>query len=168
MNIIVGTLLILSVVIASMKIATWSLPCRIAVCIAWVLLTAVCAGAVASLPVMTVDDLADLPLFKAGLWTESILIIAYCLSEPSRGVVYRLLRPFPGVMCAFTFYLLLAYSFTLMADCNFAVCGLAVGAASGLLLFLLSATLRRLADNTLLTEILFATEITTLLLTCLI
>lgn len=168
MNIIVGTLLILCVVIAAMKIATWNLPCRIAVCATWCLLPFVCAGEVASFPVMTVDDLADLPLFTAGLWTEGILIIAYCVSEPSRGVVYRLLRPYPGLMCAFVFYLLLAYSFTLMADCNFAVCGLAVGATSGLVLLLLSSTLRRLADNTLLTEILFATEITTLLLTCLI
>lgn len=168
MNILVGTLLILSVVVAAMKIATWKLMWRIAVCSAWCLLSIVCADAVASRPVMTAGDLTNDPLFTAGMWTEGIILIAYCLSAPSGGTVYRLFRPFPGVMCAFAFCLLLTKSFTLMADCSFAVCGLIAGAASGLTLFLLSTALRRAADNTRLTEILFATEILTLLLTSLV
>lgn len=161
-------LLILCVVTSAIKLSLLSFSRSLIVAALWFLLITVGAPFIARLSPFSFEMLADLPLWHHLLWLEGALMLLYCVSYPTSGVCFRLLRWFPGIMCGVSFYFLLTYSFIKFIDSNFALCGVIVGLLAALSLLLPSAALRRwVSSKAFLVELLFASEILMLLLTSL-
>ncbi len=161
-------LMALSILVAIMKLSLMPLWQRGVVVCLWFMAIIAAVPLVSGAPVLSVEALEESAWWRPLLWIEGFALIAFCLGYAERTAAYRVLRWYPGVMCGVPFYFMLVYSFINFLDCNFALCGIAVGISAASLLLLPSMALNRFVKRRGgIVQMLFATEIAALVLTAL-